>query len=489
MQRRCRHDPAAFRRFIRLSERSEQPFDELMQPWQRADFRALDPAWLRLAGRDVTSTVRRAWIERPRGHAKTSDMAVQLAWILLFAEHAVSGLAAAADRDQAALIRDALLRLALANPELARPLSFTRHTVVNRGTGSRLDVISSDVASSWGVLPGFVICDELCHWEKPEMWQSLISSAAKDPGCVLAVLTNAGRGRGWQWDLREAARDNAAGTDPTWHFSSLDGVHAPWLSERDIDEQRLLLPPPVFERLWLNRWQHSDGEFVTLAEAEACRDESLSYQHRGEHGRRYVAAVDYAEKHDLCAAIVVHLADHTDRTDRAGEVRIVVDRLDVVVPSPGDPVPVAWVERWAEEVAEKFPGVLIVFDEHQMVGTIQRLQASADVRRFDFAAGRGNHRLAVALRQLITHRELAWYPGCGQRPDTADRDDLETELASLLLKQSPAGRVRIDHRRDGRHHDDRSFALGAACLYALETDAAADWLHITEPHWSGGFAL
>ena len=37
-------------------------------------------------------------------------------------------------------------------------------------------MISSDVQSSWGLLPDFVICDELCHWEQPEMWFSLLSS-------------------------------------------------------------------------------------------------------------------------------------------------------------------------------------------------------------------------------------------------------------------------------------------------------------------------
>jgi hypothetical protein len=38
--------------------------------------------------------------------------------------------------------------------------------------------------------------------------------------------------------------------------------------------------------------------------------------------------------------------------------------------------------------------------------------------------------------------------------------------------------MRIDHRSEAGHHDDRAFALGAACLEALGDDAnleAFEW--------------
>jgi hypothetical protein len=79
---------------------------------------------------------------------------------------------------------------------------------------------------------------------------------------------------------------------------------------------------------------------------------------------------------------------------------------------------------------------------------------------------------------VILQRQIAWYPGCGQIENIDVRDDLETELASLLLKQQPSGRCRIDHLPDGLHHDDRSFALGAAVLHALDSGGVAEWLEI-----------
>ena len=520
--RAAKRHPAAFRRNLRLTSDARILFRAIEQPWQRADFLALDPAWRTLArvgsqGIDkslgTSAPIRRAWMERPRGHSKTSDMAMQIAWILQNATRQVAGLAAAADRDQAALIRDAVFRLASFNPDLCGELAFTKFEITNKTTGSKLTVISSDVQSSWGVLPDFIICDELCHWEKPDMWYSLLSSAAKKRDCLLAVLTNAGVGRGWHWDAREAARRS-----PRWHFRSLRDSQADWIDPAHLAEQRDLLPAPVFDRLWRNLWQHSDGEFVTLEEVRACRDELLRKRNQGQPGIRYFAAIDYAEKRDYTVGVVVHLEGN----------RIVVDRMDVAVPSPGKPIPVQWVEDWMRHVAANFHGTAFVVDEYQLLGTIQRFEQRFPVHRFEFAGSRGNHRLAITLRRLILHREVAWYSGCGAidsvpllAAGTRDsrthpqhclpaasgavgpigaetcggqavarsEDTLETELASLLLQQSPAGWCRIQHHQDGKHHDDRAFALGAACLFALEHAGRDDWLLMTEPTRGGGFNL
>lgn len=480
--------PAVFRQIVKLAEGDQHPLARVIQSWQQRDFLALDPAWRRLANGDradngTDAIVQRAWIERPRGHAKTSDMAVQLAWVLAFSPRRVTGLAAAADQDQAGLIRDAIVRLIKANPSLLSALVATRWHVENRETGSRLQVISSDAGSSYGALPDFVICDELCHWERPELWHSLLSAAAKQRHCVLAVLTNAGVGRGWQWDARESIRTAAAAKSPVWHFSTIQGVQAPWIDPRFLEEQQSLLPTPVYQRLWQNIWQDSDGEFVTLAEAEACRDANLVMQNRGEPGRHYIAAVDYAEKHDRTVGVVLHV-----ETTAEGKPLVIVDRMDVVSPTPNNPTPVAWVEDWLQRTATAFGAVTFVLDEWQLLGVIQQARAFADVQRFAFAGGEGNHRLAMTLRKLILGQQLSWYPQCGQIESVDSRDDLETELAALLFKQSARGLCRIDHRRDQRSHDDRAFALGAACLTALSTTRESASFEVTPPTVDGEFA-
>jgi hypothetical protein len=421
--------------------------------WQRSDFEALDPSWQRLAGRSPlpATTFRRAYIERPRGHSKTTDTAVQLAWVLFASAHPVNGLVAAADFEQARLVHAAMQRLADVNSELLGELQFVESAVRNPANGSLLKVVSSDVRSSFGELPDFVVCDELCHWKAPELWYSLLSSAAKRPEAILIVLSNAGVGRGWQWDVREAAR-----TDPAWYFSTLDGPQAPWITAESLAEQQRLLPPAVFARLWLNQWQHSDGEFVSLAEVEACRDESLIPREQGEPGIEYIASVDYAEKRDLTVGCVCH---------REGSI-VIVDRMDVVRPGPNRATPVQWVSDWMHAMAMVFPGIQFVLDAHQLVSVIQSLESQYPIQRFEFRSGQGNCELAVTLRQLILERQVRWPAGCGRIPgeeQAGPTDDLEHELASLIVRELPGGRFRFDHRNDGRHHDDRSFALAVAC--------------------------
>ena len=469
--------PAAFRRFLMLHG-DKRRLDCALLSWQREDFEALDPAWRMLATREGSGNVtRRAWLERPRGHSKTTDIAAQLLWILLAARRSVNGLVAAADLEQALLVHRAMQRLRDANPLLLRSVTFLENSVRNGTNRSFLKIVSSDVRGSWGELPDFVVCDELCHWKSPDLWYSLLSSAAKRPESVLIVLSNAGIGRGWQWDAREAAR-----TSPAWYFSSLEGPQAPWITAESLDEQKRLLPPAVFARLWLNQWQHSDGEFVSLAEAAACRDESLVCREHGEPGRDYVATIDYAEKRDLTVGCVCHREGST----------LVVDRMDVVRPGPDTPTPVRWVTSWMHSIASRFPSVQFVVDAHQLASVIQELQDHLPIERYEFLGGQANYDMALTLRQLILERTLHWYPGCGVIPgeeQNSPPDNLETELASLIVREMPGGRFRFDHRCDGRHHDDRAFALGAACQKLLTRPAQNPIVWEVQLPGAGGLSI
>lgn len=467
-------DPATFRKRLTIDVGEPRRLGEVQERWQQTDFAALDPAWLALAGLVDEARFRRAYIERPRGHSKTTDLSAMVAWLLAYSPRRVEGIAAAADQDQARLLHRAISRLLQLNPVLARRLKTKQNQVLNPGTGSRLEVISSDVRSSWGALPDFVICDELCHWAHPDLWHSLVSSSAKRPHCVLVAISNAGSGRGWHWEVREAARLNHE-----WYFVSLDGPQAHWINEAALAEQAALLPPSVYARLWLNRWQETSGDFITLAEAEACRDLGQVEQRQGVPGIRYVAAIDYAEKRDDTVGVVLH----------GEEGLLIVDRMDVVRPLPGRPTPVAWVEDWIDQVSRSFGDVTFVLDEYQLLSVIQRLDGRYAIHRFEFRGGLGNYALASNLRRLILERQVRWYRGCGAIEAPWGRDDLETELASVVVRETRGGRWRIDHLRDSSHHDDRVFALGAACLFFVQHQPAMAWMEISPPASDGGFAF
>lgn len=499
LQQIHRLSPAYFRNRIRLPndkrpdgerQNCERPIVEHLADWQLADFQALDASWKRVVTHDGRQAqreldghddehqdaaeviakssngkapFRRAWIERPRGHSKTSDTAIMVAWALVAADNAISGLAAAVDKEQARLLKDAIARLIESNPNRLAELKVTDDFIRNKVTGSTLRIISSDAASSYGELVDFILCDELCHWSQPDLWYSLLSTAAKKEHCLLMVLTNAGTGLGWQWQAREQAR-----TSDSWHFSTLQGPQAPWITAASLEEQKASLPEPVFRRLWLNEWQHSDGEFVSLDEAEACRDESLTIVEAGDKDVCYVAAIDYAEKHDYTAAVIAH---HDGS-------RVVIDRLDVAVPDEFRMVPVQWVEDWLERYATKFPNLTVWVDEYQLVSVIQKWRPHLLIDRFNFRNGQGNHQLARALQQAILNQTVAWPAGCGAIETVdAGRDDLETELASLRFYETRNGYVRFDHRN--RLHDDRSFVVAVACLKLMETQGP-EWLTLDD---------
>jgi hypothetical protein len=158
--------------------------------------------------------------------------------------------------------------------------------------------------------------------------------------------------------------------------------------------------------------------------------------------------------------------------------------MDVVRPSPGAPTPVRWVSDWIESTAAAFPDIHFVLDPYQLVSVIQSLESRYSIERYEFRAGQANHELAVTLRQLILERQVRWYPCCGQIDDDAppsSPDDLEHELASLIVRELPGGRFRFDHLADGRHHDDRSFALAVACQCLTRRPDAATILWHASP--------
>lgn len=243
--KRMQADPAKFRAALRIdADGRVVPLSKVLDPWQRQDFEAIDSGWRAVAGHKVTNPTLRAWLERGRGHSKTSDVATMVVWILLASQRQLSGVCAAADADQAGLIHDAISRLVRLNAWLQSILDVQARKVINKHTDSELTIISSDVESSWGLLVDFIVCDELTHWKKRDLWDSLFSAAGKKSNCLLCVIGNAGFADSWQWSTREAIR-----TDPRWHFSRLEGPQASWITRDRLDEQRRLLPSIAFNRI------------------------------------------------------------------------------------------------------------------------------------------------------------------------------------------------------------------------------------------------
>lgn len=234
---------------------SVKEFGQVQDDWQRADFAAIDPGLMRCNGRsDSTDAKLRVYLERPRGHSKTTDLSVIAVWALVFATRRIRGAVYATDQDTAKLTRNAIETLIRLRPWLGEVIEVQKTCVVviaegHPAFGSTLDINTSDVASSYGQLLDFIIADETTHWlGDGSLFHSLISTAAKRENCLLLIIANAGFVDSWAWSVRQAAAE-----DEDWYFSRLNGPQASWMSEKTLAEQPdatgKSIQPPLVERV------------------------------------------------------------------------------------------------------------------------------------------------------------------------------------------------------------------------------------------------
>jgi hypothetical protein len=219
-------------------------------------------------------------------------------WALFAARRTIRGVVFAADGDQAGIIIQIAQGIIGANPWLAAVLDVQRWVVRNKHTGSELKVITSDVGSSFGLLVDFVCCDEVTCWTDRGLWDSLLSSAAKRPHCLMACILNAGFVESWQHQVRQAVR-----SDPRWYFSHLDRPCASWISRETLAEQERLLPSVAYRRLWLNEWSEGAGDALDAAAIDAAV--RLAGPPAFDPGCCYVGGLDLSLSRDASAFVVV----------------------------------------------------------------------------------------------------------------------------------------------------------------------------------------
>ncbi len=462
-------DPAAFRDDLLIDvDGNVVRFGDVMDDWQREDFAKIDPALKACNGRATdndTDAVTHAYLERSRGHSKTNDIGVICVWALAFANRPLKCYAYAADRDQAALLKDAMETLIKLNPWLGKILEVQKNQVTNiadghPGNGARLEISTSDVGSSYGILPDLIVADELTHWAGDgSLWHSLISSAAKRSNCLLLTISNAGFVDSWQWHVRQTAR-----TDEAWYFSRLDGPKASWLTEKRLAEQRRMLPQIAYSRLWLNEWSSGGGDALTPEDIEAAFIDGLQPMDGTEKDYLFVTGVDLGLTRD-CAAVVVLAVPYGGG---AGKIRLASNKI--WRPTLGNKINLLDVERHVLELDKQFGLEQIGFDPWQMEHLAQTLEADTnrnrrDQRRFHAEPWlREFPPIAANLRQQAT-LTIEFFQD--HRFQFYDCEPLRRDLHKLRVEEKSYG-CRLTSPRDGEGHGDTFSAFALALLIAHE---------------------
>jgi phage terminase large subunit-like protein len=293
---------------------------DVAYPWQLDLGARVAPMIEAVAGlRKGYTGPRNFWATLARGHDKTSFIGRLLNWALAYGKTPIKMSAAAADGDQAGLLREAMQAEASLNPWLADRLSFGREFV--RGRGGNLRILSADAASAFGRRDDLVVCDELTHWvgerggKGERLFSALWSGRSKRPGSVFVVISNAGVIDSWQWAaMQEAKKDPAR-----WLVFAPDGRLPTWMRPEDIDALRAMLPPATARRVLDNVWidpAEASG-YLNRAQIVACEDESLAYQPVAPWSREgiaYYAAIDYGPRRDRTALGVVHREPDASRS-------------------------------------------------------------------------------------------------------------------------------------------------------------------------------
>jgi phage terminase large subunit-like protein len=445
-------DPQAWRSWLAIdTARGPRQLRDVLEDWQESDFLACDNGWrqaIGLATDPSRPTFRYSFLERPRGHSKSSDAAIMTAWALAAATSRRSGILVACDRDQGRLLRNAVASLVSVNPQLRRLLDVQQDRIVNSVTGSEAIVLSNDVPSSWGLLVNFSVCDEWSHAPTSGLWESIWSTLGKKENAYCQLQSNAGFSGSWQEEIYEAIR-----TDPDWYFSSLDGPKASWITQRTLDAQRRILPDVVFRRTWLNEWTSGLDAALPPELIAAAITLDGPVQRPNELFRRLhssIVAVDVGVKRDRSAVIVLSVPH--------GEKSAHVTYARTWSPPRGGEIDLQAVEDEVLRVSREYGALECRYDPHQCAHIAQRLRRrGARMVEVPFSAG-NLQSMAEATISGFQNSQFALYPHA----------ELQRDLAGLTIQETPNRGYRLIAKKQADSHSDLGIALTIAAPRAIE---------------------
>jgi len=434
-----------------------RPFAEIAEPWQWQAVDRLVPIFETIMGyRTDYNGPMLAWEGMPKGHNKSGQTASLLNGVLAFTKKkGLRTYVMAKDAEQAGVLHSFMVRQAELNPWVGKRIEFKKNSAEGKETGSVVQILAADASGSQGKLPDCIVADELSAWPSDkgkDVWDALFTSVGKRIAhgklyCACIVLTNAGWKGTWQFDLR-----NEAERSQMWSFYEAPPgrTMASWQTPELLDVLKRGVSPSESKRLYGNIWVDLTEDRGAFRESDI--DQCIGKPLPVPKGATAVIGVDFGGVCDRTAMCVTWFDGQ----------RIHVPKFSVWQGSPTAEIKVAAVAEWVDSQLKKYPKAVVVFDVHQLLETVQRLEArGVNVVRMNWKAGRTNVTMLQHLRTLLSNKKLVYAEDCGD----LNGETLVSELKTVITRTNRMGE-RFDH--DSGLHDDRTSALGMACMEAVK---------------------
>lgn len=295
------------------SDDGPKMFDSCIAMYQRKCFEELTDS-LHDLKKGKKPKKRRFWIERTKKAGKDSDLAVCILWLVAFAERPFYLEVGAADRKQAAIVKDRVSDLLHINPWLNDYVNLVQWELRSRKEKedgqplAKLRIMSSEIAGAHGGTPDLLIINELSHVTKWEFVENLMDNADGVPNGMVIIATNAG----FIGSKAELWRSNAIASSE-WTFHKWDRP-APWISKEMLEdaENRTKYYPSRFKRLWYGKWVSGKGDALDEDDIARCfcLNENEYPLSGPEDGWTYVAGLDLGISHDHSALCVLGLNEN-----------------------------------------------------------------------------------------------------------------------------------------------------------------------------------
>ena len=306
--------------------------------------------------------------------------------------------AAASDRDQAALIFDEVVAFINDNEAFKARTNIQRHNklIEDLVTGTKFRTMSSDAGKAHGLSPSLIIVDELAQWghgSGRDLYNALsTATGARTSPLTLVISTQTSEEHNLMSELIDYGKEVNAGRtiDPAFRAhifevpleadpfdESVWPLANPALGDfRSLPEmqnfaaraRRVPSQLATFRTYYLNQRVHLTAPWLPLDAWDACRVDTIT------HDRRIFLGLDMASTTDLCALVTVS-SDEQGGYDVTAEFWCPEE--NIAERSRTDRVP---YELWhSQGILQATPGKSI---DHSMIeARIHALMAASQVER------------------------------------------------------------------------------------------------------------